>query len=317
LKRIGFILTACWLLLSPLSATAQVTVHFKANAVVTGPKIVLADIAVIQPADSAAETLGQLPVAAAPAPGKSKEVHVVSVINSLRNRPEAADADWQGSQTIVVERTGLVLTKERMQEIIAAYLQENASMLPKAAIRFASIRTPDDMTLPPGALSWKVTPSRPGIVGSTSFTIALFIDGNPAGACTVRGRLELIAEVLTAATTLRKGDVVTEDNVALQRQNISHIDNPLFVREDILGKQVARTVAPGTILKAEHIVLPPVIREGEMVKISVQKGPMRLSANGLAKNDGRMGETIPVKNISSNKMIHCRVDGPGMVSVEF
>jgi flagella basal body P-ring formation protein FlgA len=316
-KRIGYIFIACWLFLGPLSAAAQVTVQFKADAVVTGPRIVLADIAILQPADSTTEALGQLPVTAAPAPGRSKELSITAVINNLRSSLEATDIDWQGNATIVVRRAGIPLTQQQMQEIIAAYLQENVTVLPKADIRLASIRSPEEMILPAGTLSWKVTPSRPGIVGSTSFTIALFVDGKPAGTCTVRGRLELVAEVLTTTATLRKGDVVTEDNVALQRQNISNIDNPLFVREDILGKQVARTVSPGTVLRAEHLVLPPIIREGEMVKISAQKGPLQLYTHGLAKNDGRVGEIISVKNISSNKMIHCRVDGPGMVSVEF
>ena len=317
MKICSSIFITCWLILLPLTAAGQVTVRFKANAVVTGPKIVLADIAVIQPAGSATEPLGQLLVTAAPAPGKTKELSTGAVINILRNRPEAADVDWQGEQTVAVQRTGIVLTPERMQEIIAAYLQENSAILPQADIRLSSIRTPEEMILPAGTLSWKVTPSRPGLVGSTSFTIALFVDNKPAGNCTVRGRLELVAEVLTAATTLRKGDLVTEENVASQRQNISNIDNPLFVKTDILGKQVARTVAAGAVLKAEHIVLPPVIKDGEMVKISAQKGPLYLSANGLAKGDGRIGEIIAVKNISSNKMIHCRVDGPGAVSVEF
>jgi flagella basal body P-ring formation protein FlgA len=48
-----------------------------------------------------------------------------------------------------------------------------------------------------------------------------------------------------------------------------------------------------------------------------RKGTMQLSASGLAKTDGRLGESIGVKNISSNKMIHARVAGPGIVTVEF
>jgi len=317
LNYIGFFLIACWLLCNPLSAAAQASVHFKERAEVSDQRIVLADIADIQPADSATEPLGQLPVGTAPAPGRTKELYVVTVINSLRNRPEAADVDWQGSQTVVVERKAVTLSPEQMQAMIAAYLKENSSILPKAEIRFSSVRAPEAMVLPAGTLTWKITPSRPGIIGSTSFIIALFVDDKPAGACTLRGRLEVVAEVLTAASTLRKGDLVTEENVALQRQDVSGIENPLFAKEDILGHQVARTVAPGTILKSDYIVLPPVIKEGEMVKIIARKGAMQLSTSGLARATGRLGETISVKNISSNKMIHCRVDGPGMVSVEF
>ncbi|MDR2550748.1 MAG: flagellar basal body P-ring formation chaperone FlgA [Desulfobulbus sp.] len=317
MNYIGLLLIVCWLFCPPLSVAAQVSVHFKDHAEVSDQKIVLADIADIQPVGPTTEALGQLPIAAAPAPGRTKELYVVTVINGLRNRPEAADVDWQGSQTVVVERKAVTLTPEQMQAMVAAYLKENSSILPKAEIRFTSVRTPEAMTLPAGTLTWKVTPSRPGIVGSTNFVIALFVDGNPAGNCTLRGRLEAIAEVLTAASALHRGDLVTEDNVVLQRQDVSSVENPLFVKEEILGKQIARTVAPGTILKPEHIVLPPVIKEGEMVKIIARKGSLQLSTSGLARADGRLGETIAVKNISSNKVIHCRVEGPGVVSVEF
>jgi len=301
----------------PLHAAVQVSVSFQPQATVTGPRIVLADIAVIKPGGVAAEALGQLVVAAAPAPGKSKELYTVTVINSLRNRPEAADVDWQGSPNIVVERKATTLGQEQLQAIIDEYLQKNSAKLPKAEVRFTAIRAPETLTLPAGELSWKVTPSRPGIMGSTSFTIALFVDGKPAGNCTVRGRLEAVAEAVTAVTALHKGDIVTDANIAMQRQDIGSTDTPLLAREEILGKQVARTVTAGTVLKPEHIVLPPVIKEGEMVKIIARKGSMQLSTSGLAKADGRTGETIPVKNIGSNKIIHGRVDGPGVVSVEF
>ena len=306
-----------WLLLDPLVASAQISINFQAKAVVAGPRIVLADIAVITPGGSETEAIGRLPVAAAPAPGKTKEFYVVSVINSLRNRPEVADVDWQGSQTIVVERKGNSLGKEQVQEMIAAYLKENSAQLPKAEVRFTSLRAPEELTLPAGKLSWKITPSRPGIMGSTSFTIALFVDGKAAGNCVVRGRLEVVAEVVTAATTLHKGDVLTDANLVLQSRDIGDLEHPLLAKEEIIGKQVARTVNAGVVLKPEHIVLPPVIKDGEMVKIFARKGSLQLSTSGLAKAEGRLGETIPVKNISSNKMIHCRVDGPGMVSVEF
>jgi flagellar basal body P-ring formation protein FlgA len=309
--------TLFWFTFNPLIAAAQISVNFQANAAVSSPKIVLADIAVIKPQGSEAEIIGQLPVAAAPAPGKSKELYTVSVINALRNRPEVADVDWQGSQTIVVQRKGNTLGQDQLQQIIAAYLKENSANLPKTEIRFTALHAPEELTLPAGKLSWKVTPSRPGIMGSNSFSIALFVDGKPAGNCLVRGRLEALAEVAVATTILHKGDVVTDANIVMQRQDIGEADKPFMAKENIIGMQVARTVSAGTVLKQEHIVSPPVIKDGEMVKIFARKGTLQLSTSGVAKTEGRLGEIISVKNISSNKIIQCRVDGPGAVSVEF
>ncbi|WP_319588669.1 flagellar basal body P-ring formation chaperone FlgA [uncultured Desulfobulbus sp.] len=306
-----------WFFIHPLMVAAQISVNFQTNVAVAGPKIVLADIAVIKPQGSEAEAIGQLPVAAAPAPGKSKELSTVSVINSLRNRPEVADVDWQGSQTIVVQRKGNTLNQEQVQQIITAYLKENTANLPKAEIRFTAVRAPEELTLPAGKLSWKVTPSRPGIIGSNGFSIALFVDGKPAGNCVVRGRLEVVAEVAVAATPLHKGDVVTDASIVMQRQDIGGTDKPFMAKEQLLGMQIARTVTAGTILKQEHIVSPPIIKDGEMIKIFARKGAMQLSTSGVAKTEGRLGEIISVKNISSNKIIQCRVEGPGAVSVEF
>ena len=312
-----FILTVVWLLSAGLAIAAQVTVSFRSTAEITEPRIVLADIAVIKPAGDQADQIGQLVVAVAPPPGKSKELQTASVITSLRNRPEVAGVDWQGSPTIMVQRKTHTLSQQQFIDIITAYIDENSGLLPKGEIRFIPIHTPQEVSVPPGRLSWKVTPSKPGILGSNSFTIALLVDGKQAGTHVVRGKLEVMAEVVTAATMLQKGDILSETNVILQSQDIGSLDKPFMATGEVIGKQVARTVSAGTVLKPDHLVLPPVIKEGEMVKILARKETMQLSASGLAKTDGRLGESIAVKNISSNKMIHARVAGPGIVTVEF
>lgn len=311
------ILVAVWLCGAGLSMAAPVTVSFQSTAEVTEPRIVLADIAVIQPAGDQTDKIGQLVVAQAPPPGKSRELQTASMITTLRNRPEVADVDWQGSPTITVQRKTHTLQQQQMVDIITAYIDENSGLLPKAEIRFTPIHAPQEVTVPPGKLSWKVTPSKPGILGSNSFTIALLVDGKQAGTHVVRGKLEVMAEVVTAAMMLQKGDILAESSVTLQSQDIGNLDKPFMATSDVIGKQVARTVSAGTVLKPEHLVLPPVIKEGEMVKILARKGTMQLSASGLAKTDGRLGEIIAVKNIGSNKMIHARVAGPGIVTVEF
>jgi len=298
------------------NADAQISVSFQANASVTAAKIVLADIAVIKPTGSAADAIGQLPVAAAPAPGKTKQLSTVSVITSLRNRPEVADVDWQGSQSIVVERKGNQISQEQMQQIVTDYLLENSAKL-QAQVEFTAVRSPQLLVLPAGQLSWKVTPSNPNIIGSSSFSIFFTVDGKPAGNCVVRGRLNTFSDILTAVKTLHKGDVIKEEHLALQRQNLAGLEDPFQDQELIIGMQVARTVNAGKPLTQKDIVSPPIIKDGEMIKIFARKGTLLLSTSGIAQSDGRLGETIKVKNISSNKLIHCRVDGPGIVSVDF
>jgi flagella basal body P-ring formation protein FlgA len=304
------------LTLSP-EAVARISVNFQAKVSVTGARLVLADIAVIEPSGTEADSIGQLPVGGAPIPGAGKELSTVSIITSLRNRPEVADVDWQGSDTIVVQREGTSISEQQLQQIIAEYLKENSAKLPKTEIRFTMFRLPKQLVLPSGELSWKVTPSHPEIMGSSSFSIFFSVDGKPSGNCVVRGKLEAIADVATAATTLHRGDLITEDKVTMERQTVNNLDNPVLNKEQLIGKQVDRTLKTGRAIEQRHIVSPPIVKDGEMLKVFARKGALQISTSGIAKANGRLGETIQVKNISSNKLIYCRVDGPGMVSVEF
>ena len=301
----------------PAGAAEQIAVSFQQRAEVSGPRIVLADIAKIWPAGSEAEAIGRLPVAAAPSPGASKELSTVAVITGLRHRPEVRDVDWQGSETILVQRAGQRIDQARLQAIVDAWLTEQAERLPRGEVRFASFRAPEALVLPAGELSWKVTPSRPDILSSSSFSIAFAVDGKPAGNCVVRGRLEALAEVVVAAAGLKRGDIIAAGMLRMERQSLDRLKGPFFAMDELIGMEVARTVSAGRPVEQAHIATPAVIRSSELVKIFARKGALNISTQGQARTDGRLGETIQVKNVASNKLVHCRVDGPGMVSVEF
>ena len=310
-------LLCCLLCLLPAEGLAKIIVHFLPTASVAGPRILLADIAEISYAGEQTEAIKQLQVGTAPAVGKTKELYTVSVIKGLQHRRELADVDWQGSQNIVVERRGQRVSRSQIDTILQQYLLENSHKLPQSEIRLTVQQAPEEMLFAEGTLSWKVTPSRPGILGSSSFTIAFALDGKPAGNCVVRGRLAALGEVVVAAVSLRRGDRIASSSVRLEKQDIGGLEQPFTAIEQVLNMEVARAISPGTPLDQGTIASPTVIKEGDMVKISARRGGLQISTNGRAQLSGRMGETIKVKNISSNKLVYCRVDGPGMVSVEF
>ena len=306
-------------LLGPVlpAAAEQLAVSFQAQAEVNNSRVVLADIAKIWPAGPEADRVGQLPVATLSAPGAQKELSTVAVITSLRHRPEVRDVDWQGSETILVERAGQRIDQARLQAMIETWLGEQADRLDRGEVRLAAFRAPETILLPPGELGWTITPSRPDLLSSSSFTLAFTVDGKPAGNCVVRGRLEALAEVVVATRALRRGDTIDADMLRLDKQRIDRLNGPFFATADLLGKEVTRAVGAGQAIEQAHIGAPAVIHSGDLVRIYARKGALNISTQGQARTDGRLGETIQVKNITSNKLIHCRVDGPGTVSVEF
>ena len=296
---------------------ANQTVTFSAQTNITGDKVMLGDIARISPTDESGRALARLIITNAPAPGGNKTLQATSIITSLRNNPLAADVHWAGQREIVIHRQAIKITNNQLYEIIAEYLADNKEKIPTGDIRFTSMRAPAELFLPSGKLSWRVTPSRPNIIDSSSFSIFFKIDGEPANNCTVRGRIEVLTDIAVATETIRKGTVIKAEQITMKRKNIVAANHPIYKPENVIGMQAARTIGAGKVVNQDYITAPPVIATGDVVKVIAGKGNLRISTKGVARSAGIIGDTIRVKNMRSNKLIFARVEGPGMVSVEF
>ncbi len=293
------------------------TVSLHRQALVSSPAVLLGDISAISPVGSHADILAGYRVAISPEPGKSRMLQANAIIRSLGRNAASTKIKWQGAKTITVTRKAQIITKKQMKGIIAQYIARHLKKLPDADIRLTSIRTPENLVLPTGKLTYTVRPSKPAIIGSTSFNILFMVNGKTVKNCTVHGKLEIIAPVATAAVNLRRGMILTAEQIEMVRRDISRLNAPYFSIAQATGLQVKRTIRAGRPFDTMNVAPPPVIRKGEPVIIVAQRGALNISTKGIAVMDGRPGEFIRVQNISSNKLIYCKVAAPGIVSVEF
>jgi flagella basal body P-ring formation protein FlgA len=58
-------------------------------------------------------------------------------------------------------------------------------------------------------------------------------------------------------------------------------------------------------------MVPPDVNRGEMVEVEVRSGAAHLAFTGKAESAGHSGDTIVIRNPSSNKVFQARVDGKG------
>jgi len=306
------------LLMHGFCMAGELKISFHEQAEITGTRIVLGDIAEISPPDGRAEELLQRSVGPAPRPGRTKTLKTSAIRSYLELTDESlAAARWLGPESIKVQRRGLKLGPEQVQQIMAEYLRRNLDRLPPADIRFVPGGLPKPVTLPYGKLSWEVIPSNPDIISSSTFGLLLRIDGRTVENLTIRGRLEAWTDVVIAAATIRKGALIGAEALSLSRRDIARLKDPILSKREVVGRLADRTIHAGRALEKRHIKLPPHIRKGQQVKIVASKGALNISAMGIAAADGRRGDMIRVRNIQSNKLIYCKVAAPGLVTVSF
>lgn len=101
-------------------------------------------------------------------------------------------------------------------------------------------------------------------------------------------------------------------NVAIFTRGSSRLTLPVFLEARRLGQEppTARPL-PGAAPAGEVLV-----KARQRITITTTVGELRLSAWGESQQDGKLGQTIRVRNVDSNRVLTARVTGPGVVLVD-
>jgi flagella basal body P-ring formation protein FlgA len=76
-------------------------------------------------------------------------------------------------------------------------------------------------------------------------------------------------------------------------------------------------VDSGAALRPDMVESPPLVKNGDRVRIVAESAGLRISAFGQVKQRGARGELIPVMNLDSNKVVHARVLDAQTVTIDF
>ncbi len=211
----------------------------------------------------------------------------------------------------------VVIDRQEMEQVLNDYLAAESGQLPQVELRFSKIDLPEPFKVPQGRIEHQVIPANPMVIGSRRMTLLTRVDGEIVKNQSVRVDLEAMAEILVARSSLRRGTLLSAEDVELRYQDISRLGEPIFAGGQVAGKVLKRSVRLGEPLEQHQVEYPPVIKRGEKVTINASGSGLQLTAAGEAREDGRPGETIRVVNSSSHKEVLCLVVAPGMVKVEF
>ncbi|MFZ5775710.1 MAG: flagellar basal body P-ring formation chaperone FlgA [Thermodesulfobacteriota bacterium] len=178
---------------------------------------------------------------------------------------------------------------------------------------------PTEVALPAGRISHRVSqPPSDGQPGRKSIVVIILADDREVAQVRLNGDLRLYGNVVHTTRRLGRGETITDDAVAVRRQDIS-MQNADLIQEPSLavGRAMKASVPAGAVLHRQLVAEPHMVARGETVSIVARTSTVRVSTPGMAKEAGALGETIRVKNLTSRKEIMARVAGAGLVETEF
>ncbi len=209
-----------------------------------------------------------------------------------------------------------VITPERVRKYLEDYLDQQRAKMPQTQIRFRHLHLPKAFAVPAGRLTCEINPSDPQVLSSNRFNLIFRVDGRAVKNIAVSATLEALTEVATTTSDLRRGTILHEENIEMAERDLNRLRAPCHDVEELLGQRLKRSLRKGDVLERSAIAFPPMIKRGEIVTITVQKGALTVTAKGMAQQNGSAGDLIRVRNINSQKDLICKVTGPVAVVVE-
>lgn len=129
--------------------------------------------------------------------------------------------------------------------------------------------------------------------------------------------VKFFAAVMVLTEPVQRGEIIAGQMLVSEKRDVSTLREDYFTQaEQVENKQAARALAAGTILSLRNLSEPKLVKKGDKVVISTTQTAFSITMSGLAMMDGRKGQLIKVKNLSSGRIINATVIEPGLVSVK-
>jgi len=122
--------------------------------------------------------------------------------------------------------------------------------------------------------------------------------------------------VAVAVDQVSRGQIIGAADVNYELRNLAKLNGGYFTTTDeLIGKVSTRPINRGSPYTQNMVKAQRLVRRGQRVVLALQTGAVAVRVAGTALRDGTLGEMIPVRNLSSKRVIEGVVHEPGLVLV--
>ena len=265
------------------------------------------------------QKLNSIVVARAPLPGASRTLEKQVVIRCLKqNGINLNQLALQIPAKVVVTRNYTEISREKIKMLVSDYIQKTI-LKDHAGGSIKDIQVADSLRLPNGRITFKVIPPpNRDLLGKIPFSVHFDVNGKFHKRVWATATVEVLAEVVITKKPVGRHKPITEDDIELLYMDLAKLPSGVITDpEAVLGKRTKRAIGAKTVLRADLVESPPLVKRGDVVVIIAESSGLKITALGEVKKKGRLGESIPVMNYDSKKILYGRVMDSSTVKVEF
>lgn len=133
-------------------------------------------------------------------------------------------------------------------------------------------------------------------------------EGSSVRTFPVRVSVRTFGPVVVLKHRVDRHHTISEKDLKVVRRETTFLPRDIVRSpKEAIGLRTKGIIVAGTVLRKGLLEEPPVVRRGDRVTMRVVLPGILVEAEGEAREDGRIGEIISVRNVRSGKVVMGRV----------
>jgi flagellar basal body P-ring formation protein FlgA len=300
-------------------AAADLVIILREDAAVDSGNVLLKDIADVRGGDaSQLRKLEELSLGSSPVFGSVTTLDRGRIHDSIQAKfgPISSSA-ITGSQVVQIRLKGRQVGAADIVPILKSHFSESTSWK-EPEIEVRAIGNLKGIEIPPFGADLRLSSSA-AIIGQKRILapIEVLQDGKNLRNFWVSAEVYVHADVVTAARRIIPGKIITAEDIEKKNAEITNLRAAYAGRpEDVIGKISRSNFSPGDPLTRDSFSDPYLVRNGETVRLRLERDGVVLTSLAKAEQDGRLGQIIRVRNIDFSTVLRAQVTGRAEVKMQ-
>lgn len=169
--------------------------------------------------------------------------------------------------------------------------------------------------LPKGTVDLAIQ-GQPRMLGRSAIPVALTLDGKRYRTVYPRMAIKVWQDVWVAGDRIRRGEIFGAGLAKAERRSLETVmgSAPSSLK-GLTGAVAKREIPRGSVLVAEMFDMPPLVRNGSVVKVRLVSGDLVIFTSGQAIGNGTYGQLIKITNPDTRRDYVARVTGNDEVEI--
>lgn len=157
----------------------------------------------------------------------------------------------------------------------------------------------------------------PGLADVNLLKVRIDIAGVEYARINVGPYISINLPIVVASHDIERGNMIGEEDLAIETRDLTgkRLNKPLIDTAEAIGLEAKQKIKDGDPVLSRHLVKPLLVERGKDVTAIVYATGVQVTLIGQALDNGRMGDTVRVKNRATGKIITGEVIGHRLVEV--